>query len=57
VNSFMYAGGSGFRLQDYDPDGYDTTVPYRQPLIDWIIAQGSSAETPIDPAINELIDN
>ena len=57
VNSFMYAGGSGFRLQDYDPDGNDTAVPYRQPLIDWIIAQGSSAETPIDAAINELIDN
>jgi len=57
VNSFMYAGGSGFRLQDYDPDGFDTTVPYRQPLIDWIIAQGSSAETPIDPAINEFLDN
>jgi 2',3'-cyclic-nucleotide 2'-phosphodiesterase (5'-nucleotidase family) len=55
VNSFIYAGGSGYRFGEYDPDGYDTSIPYRQPLIDWIEAQVSSASNPIDTAIEALI--
>lgn len=55
VNSFIYAGGNGYQFLEYDPDGYDTSVPYRQPLIDWITAQGSSEIAPIDEAIDALI--
>jgi 2',3'-cyclic-nucleotide 2'-phosphodiesterase (5'-nucleotidase family) len=55
VNSYIYAGGSGYKFGDYDPNGYDTSVPYRQPLIDWIEAQGTSRDAPIDDAIDELI--
>jgi 2',3'-cyclic-nucleotide 2'-phosphodiesterase (5'-nucleotidase family) len=55
VNSFIYAGGSGYQFGEYDPNGYDTSVPYRQPLIDWIEAQESSASNPIDDAIEALI--
>jgi 5'-nucleotidase/UDP-sugar diphosphatase len=55
VNSFIYAGGSGYQFSDYDPNGYDTSIPYRQPLIDWIRAQGSSEIDPIDDAIDALI--
>jgi 2',3'-cyclic-nucleotide 2'-phosphodiesterase (5'-nucleotidase family) len=55
VNSFIYAGGSGYQFSDYDPNGYDTSVAYRQPLIDWITAQGSSEINPIDDAIDALI--
>jgi len=57
VNSFIYAGGSGYQFSDYDPNGYDTSVPYRQPLIDWITTQGSSENNPIDDAIDSLIAN
>ena len=55
VNSYMYSGGSGYTFSTYDPDGYDTTMPYRQPLIDWIKAQGSTADDPMDDEIDELI--
>jgi 2',3'-cyclic-nucleotide 2'-phosphodiesterase (5'-nucleotidase family) len=48
VNSFMYAGGDGYTLlAEYDPNGYDTAIHYRQPLIDWIIAQESSEAAPL----------
>jgi len=57
VNSFIYVGGSGYQFSEYDPDGYDTSVHYRQPLIDWITAQGSSETDPIDDNIDALIGN
>jgi 2',3'-cyclic-nucleotide 2'-phosphodiesterase (5'-nucleotidase family) len=53
VNDFMYAGGDEYaRLAIYDPDGYNTAINWRQPVIDWIMAQGSSPENPIDPAFS-----
>ncbi len=51
VNDFMYAGGDDFgRLATLDPDAYNTAIDWRQPVIDWITAQGSSAENPLDLA-------
>ena len=35
-------------LQTYDPDAYDTTIDWRQPVIDWIIALDTSPENPLD---------
>jgi len=55
VNSFIYEGGDGYRIGDYDPDGHDTSVLYRQPTLDWIEAQGSSMVNPIDDEIDALI--
>jgi 5'-nucleotidase/UDP-sugar diphosphatase len=55
VNSYIYAGGSGYQFGEYDPNGYDTSVLYRQPTIDWIEAQGASMASPIDDAIEALI--
>ena len=37
-----------------DPNGYDTGILYRQPVIDWIRTQGSDSEHPIDAKITEL---
>ena len=55
VNDFMYAGGDDYALLSvYDPDGYNTAINWRQPVIDWIMAQDSSPENPIDAAIAEL---
>ena len=49
VNNFMYAGGDGFGLlAEYDPAGYDTGIHWRQPVIDWIIAQESSPTQPLE---------
>lgn len=51
VNDFMYAGGDEFgQLATLDPDAYNTAIDWRQPVIDWIKAQGSSAENPLDLA-------
>ncbi|MEZ4706640.1 MAG: bifunctional UDP-sugar hydrolase/5'-nucleotidase [Caldilineaceae bacterium] len=55
VNDFMYAGGDGFtRLAEYDPNGYNTGINWRQPVIDWIEAQKSSTDRPLDVAITQL---
>ncbi|MEZ4656689.1 MAG: bifunctional UDP-sugar hydrolase/5'-nucleotidase [Caldilineaceae bacterium] len=55
VNDFLYGGGDGFtRLAEYDPNGYNTGSNWRQPVIDWIEAQNSSAALPLDAAIAQL---
>lgn len=49
VNSFMYGGGDNFNLlAEFAPDGYNTGVHWRQPMIDWMEAQNSSVDNPID---------
>ncbi len=55
VNDYMYAGGSTYgKLAQYDPHGYDTGVDWRQPVMEWIIAQHSTADQPLDDAIEAL---
>ncbi|WP_420641704.1 bifunctional metallophosphatase/5'-nucleotidase [Candidatus Leptofilum sp.] len=57
VNDFMYAGGDDYALlATYDPDGYNTAINWRQPVIDWIMAQASSPEAPIDAAFAALME-
>ena len=53
VNDFMYTGGDNFPFQKQDPNGYDTAVHWRQPVIDWLIAQNPSASAPIDGKIDQ----
>ncbi|MFZ0543842.1 MAG: 5'-nucleotidase C-terminal domain-containing protein, partial [Candidatus Promineifilaceae bacterium] len=56
VNDFMYAGGDDFDfLAVFDPEGYNTAIDWRQPVIDWITAQNSTPDKPIDAAISDLI--
>ena len=55
VNDYMYAGGGSYqKLAEYDPHAYDTGIDWRQPVIDWIIAQNSTPEQPLDEAIRAL---
>lgn len=55
VNDFMYAGGDDYTvLAQADPAGYNTAIDWRQPTLDWIIAQNSSAEAPLNEAIAQL---
>jgi 2',3'-cyclic-nucleotide 2'-phosphodiesterase (5'-nucleotidase family) len=48
VNDFMYAGGDGFKFKEQDPDAYNTTIDWRQPVIDWITALGTSPDDPLE---------
>ena len=52
VNDFMYAGGDGYKFNEYDPDAYFTGIEWRQPVIDWIIAQKTSADKPLDDVLD-----
>ena len=55
VNDFMYAGGDDYDLlAEADPNAYNTSIDWRQPVIDWIIAQNSTPEHPLDEAIDNL---
>jgi len=56
VNDFMYAGGDDLTmLAEFDPNAYDTSINWRQPVIDWIEAGSSTVEHPLDAAIDALI--
>ncbi len=49
INSFMYEGGAGYdAIADFDARGFDTEIHYRQPFIDWLTEQQSSAIRPIE---------
>ena len=57
VNDYMYAGGDGYTLlAEADPDAYQTGIDWRQPVIDWILSQASSPDSPLDAAIAILGD-
>ena len=53
VNDFMYAGGDGFLFGEQDPNAYDTSIQWRQPVIDWTKAQNTSPANPIDALIDD----
>lgn len=55
VNDFMYAGGDDFTLlAELDPEAYDTSIDWRQPVIEWITDQHSTKRDPIDDAVQQL---
>jgi len=57
VNDFMYAGGDDYDLlAEADPEAYNTSIDWRQPVIEWIEAQNSTPEQPLDEAIRALGD-
>jgi 2',3'-cyclic-nucleotide 2'-phosphodiesterase (5'-nucleotidase family) len=55
TTDFLYAGGDGYRIAEFDPDAYNTAINWRQPVIDWILAQESTPTKPLDPAIEALM--
>lgn len=52
VNDFMYGGGDGYRLKEYDPDAYHTGIDWRQPLVDWLASLQTTAGQPLDDHLN-----
>jgi len=48
INSFMYQGGAGYdAIAEFDSAGFDTEIHYRQPLVDWLLGQASTASQPL----------
>ena len=48
LNSYMYAGGDNFHeIAEANPDGYDTGTNYRQPFLDWLRSQHTTAQNPL----------
>ena len=56
TTDYLYAGGDGYRIAEFDPQAYNTAINWRQPVIDWILAQQSTPENPLDPAIQALLE-
>jgi hypothetical protein len=51
----MYNGGDGYTLlAESDPNGYNSAINWRQPVIGWIKAQNSTPANPLDEAIKAL---
>jgi len=57
VTDYLYAGGDDYlMLANYDPEAYKTGISWRQPVIDWMFAQKSNHDKPIDLLIeNKLL--
>jgi 5'-nucleotidase/UDP-sugar diphosphatase len=53
VNSFMYTGGDDYLFAIHDPDAYDTGIHWRDSVIEWILAQQTSAERPLDTLLDD----
>lgn len=48
VNSFMYDGGDGYQqLAEFDPEGFDTAVHYREPFVQWLKTKASTSSQPL----------
>lgn len=48
ISSFMYEGGDNYDvIAEFDPNGFDTLIHYRQPFVDWLIRQESSESRPL----------
>lgn len=55
VTDYMYHN-SKYPFMEYDSDPYETSVHWRQPVIDWIKVQHSSVENPIEGRIDDRED-
>ena len=49
---YLYARTDN-NFSNYDPDPYNTSIQYRQPVIDWIKSLNTSAANPLD----QYLDN
>ena len=48
INSFMYEGGDNYgAIAEYDPNGVNTDMSYRQPFVIWLEAQATSSTNPL----------
>jgi 2',3'-cyclic-nucleotide 2'-phosphodiesterase (5'-nucleotidase family) len=55
TTDFLYQGGDDYQISKFDPLAYNTAINWRQPVIDWILAQESSPTDPLDEEITNLM--
>ena len=56
TTDFLYAGGDDYTmLAEYDPVPYDTSISWREPVVDWIKNQNSSSQNPLDTIIEQTL--
>lgn len=48
INDFMYNGGDDYLFGDQDPDGYDTGIHWRQPVIDYTASLNTTLDNPLE---------
>ena len=53
TTDYLYAR-STTHFRDYDPEPYDTSVHYRQPVIDWIKSLSTSKANPLDNYLDSI---
>ena len=53
VNSFIYAGGDNYLFPKQNPGGHSTGVHDRDPVIQWILAQRTSRERPLETLVDK----
>lgn len=51
VTDYMYHNDK-YPFQGYDPEPYETSILWRQPVIDWVRAQHSSPQQPLEERID-----
>jgi len=54
VNSYIYAGGDGCLFQSQNPNGYNTGVPWQEPVIRWILSQKTSPARPLEKFLDSI---
>jgi 2',3'-cyclic-nucleotide 2'-phosphodiesterase (5'-nucleotidase family) len=53
INSFMYGGGDGYLFGEQDPDAEDTSIHWRDPVIDWIRRQRTTEARPLEALLDQ----
>ncbi|HHS97782.1 MAG TPA: bifunctional metallophosphatase/5'-nucleotidase [Chloroflexi bacterium] len=53
VNSYIYQGGDDYLFSQQDPDAYDTGIHWREPVIEWIRAQGTGPDKPLEDLVDD----
>jgi 2',3'-cyclic-nucleotide 2'-phosphodiesterase (5'-nucleotidase family) len=53
INNYMYDGGSDYLFGQQDPNGVDTGIHWRQPVIDYMITLNTSSDDPLEGYLDE----
>jgi hypothetical protein len=52
TTDFLFYGGDGFRIREYDPNPNMTGIGWREPVIEWTRAAGSTAARPLESLVD-----
>ena len=52
INDFMYAGGAGYLFDKQELQAYDTSIQWRQPVIDFTRSLGTSRTRPLEDLVD-----